>query len=53
MQAKHLQEVRAKLDERIQVLEALLQSEREVAERKIARLADELERCRSSSVTAE
>jgi len=50
VQVKHLQDVRGKLDERIQVLEALLESEREVAERKIARLTDELERCRSSSV---
>jgi chromosome segregation ATPase len=50
MQVKHLQDVRSKLDERIQVLEALLESEREVAERKIARLTDELERCRSSSL---
>jgi chromosome segregation ATPase len=49
MQVKHLQDVRGKLDERIQVLEALLQSEREVAERKIARLTDELDHCRSST----
>ena len=46
MQVRHLQDVRGKLDERIQVLEALLESEREVAERKIARLTEELERCR-------
>ena len=51
MQVKHLQDVRSKLDERIQVLEALLESEREVVERKIARLTDELERYRSSSDT--
>ena len=50
MQVKHLQDVRGKLAERIQVLEALLQSEREVAERKIARLSEELERSRSSLV---
>ena len=53
MQIKHLQEVRGKLDERIQVLEALLESEREVAERKITRLTDELERCRPSSAANE
>src|SRR5262245_36280928 len=46
MQVKHLQDVRGKLNERIQVLEALLESEREVAERKIARLTEEIERCR-------
>jgi chromosome segregation ATPase len=51
MQVKHLQDVRGKLEQRIQVLEALLESEREVAERKIARLTGELERCRSSPVT--
>jgi ferritin len=50
MQVKHLQDVRGKLDERIQVLEALLESEREVAERKIARLTEELERCHSSPI---
>ena len=50
MQVKHLQEVRGRLDKRIQVLEALLESEREVAERKIARLTEELERHRSSPV---
>lgn len=50
MQVKHLQDVRSKLDQRIQVLEVLLQSEREVAERKISRLTDELERHRASSV---
>ena len=46
MQVRHLQGVRSELDKRVQVLEALLESEREVAERKIARLTDELERCR-------
>jgi hypothetical protein len=39
--------VRGKLDKRIQVLEALLKSERDIAELKIKRLNDELERCRS------
>jgi chromosome segregation ATPase len=49
MQVNHLQDVRGKLDKRIQVLEALLESEREVAERKITPLTDEVERYRSSS----
>ncbi len=51
MHVKHLEAVRGRLDKRIQVLEALLESEREVAERKIARLTDELERYCSSSAT--
>jgi chromosome segregation ATPase len=50
MQVKHLQDVRGQLDRRIQVLEALLESEREVAGRKIARLTEELDRYRSSPV---
>ena len=37
-----LEAVRCKLDKRIQVLEALLKSEHEIAERKIKRLTDEL-----------
>ena len=44
MHVKHLEAVRGRLDKRIQVLEALLESEREVAERKIARLTEERER---------
>ena len=48
MQIKHLEGVRAKLDKRIQVLETLLKSEHEVAEIKIKRLTEELERDRSS-----
>ena len=51
MHVKHLEAVRGRFDKRIQVLEALLESEREVAERKIARLTDELERYCSSSAT--
>ena len=45
MRVKHLEEVRRKLDTRIQVLETLRESEREAAERKIAQLSDELKRC--------
>jgi chromosome segregation ATPase len=44
VQINHLEEVRGKLDKRIQVLEALLKSEREIAELKIKRLSDELQR---------
>src|SRR5262249_48025356 len=44
-QIAHLEAVRCKLDKRIQILEALLKSDREIAERKIKRLTDELE-CR-------
>jgi hypothetical protein len=47
MQINHLETVRGKLDKRIQVLEALLKSERDIAELKIRRLNDELERYRS------
>jgi ABC-type phosphate transport system auxiliary subunit len=47
MQIKYLEAVRGKLDKRIEVLEALLRSEHEVAERKIKRLNEELEGCRS------
>lgn len=46
MQIKGLQAVRGKLDKRMQVLEALLKSEHEIAERKIKRLTDDLERNR-------
>jgi hypothetical protein len=48
MQVKHLEEVRRMLDTRIQVLEALRESEREAAERKIGQLSDELKRCQLS-----
>jgi chromosome segregation ATPase len=47
MQIKYLEAVRGKLDKRIEVLEALLKSEPEVAGRKIKRLSEELEGCRS------
>ena len=47
MQITHLEAVRCKLDKRIEVLEAVLKSEHEVAERKIKRLSAELEDCRS------
>jgi chromosome segregation ATPase len=43
MQIKHLEAVRGKLDKRVQVLEALLRSEHEVAELKIKRLTEELQ----------
>jgi chromosome segregation ATPase len=46
MQIKHLEAVRGKLDKRVQVLEALLKSEHEVAELKIKRLTENLERDR-------
>jgi chromosome segregation ATPase len=46
-QIKHLDTVRTQLDKRIQVLETLLRSERDVAERKIERLANELRQRRS------
>ncbi len=39
----HLEEVRTKLDKRVEVLEALLKSEREFAERKIMRLSEQLQ----------
>jgi chromosome segregation ATPase len=52
-QIKHLETVRCKLDKRIQVLEALLKSEHEVAERKIKRLTEELARHRSESPVAD
>jgi hypothetical protein len=48
MRVKHLEEVRRKLNTRIQVLEALRESEREAAERKIGQLGNELKRCQSS-----
>ena len=50
MQIKGLEAVRCKLDKRMRVLEALLKSEHEIAERKIKRLTDDLERnrCRIS-----
>jgi chromosome segregation ATPase len=47
MQINHLEATRGKLDKRIQVLEALLKSDREIAELKIKRLSDEIERYRS------
>ena len=47
MLINHLETVRGKLDKRIQVLEALLKSERDIAELKIKRLNEELERYRS------
>jgi chromosome segregation ATPase len=47
MQINHLEGICRKLDKRIQVLEALLKSEREIAELKIKRLSDEIERYRS------
>jgi len=47
MQINHLEAIRGKLDRRVQVLEALLKSEREIAELKIKRLSDEIERYRS------
>lgn len=44
MQIRHLETVRRELDKRIQTLETLLKNEHEVAERKIKRLTDELQR---------
>jgi chromosome segregation ATPase len=49
VQINHLEAVRGKLDKRIQILEALLKSEREIAELKIERLSDELQRQQHSS----
>src|SRR5262245_2689806 len=46
-QIKHLETVRGQLDKRIQVLETLLRSERDVAERKIERLTNEVQQRRS------
>jgi len=46
-QIKHLETVRTQLDKRIQVLETLLRSERDVAERKIERLTNEVQQRRS------
>lgn len=43
-QIKHLEAVRAKLDRRVHVLEALLRSEHELADQRIKRLTDELQR---------
>ena len=43
-QIKNLQDSRSKLNERVEVLEALLKSEREVAESRIKRLTEELQR---------
>src|SRR5262249_28679336 len=43
-QLKNLEDDRARVNERIQILEALLKSEREVAESKIVRLSQELKR---------
>jgi len=53
MQIKHLKTVRGKLDKRVQVLEALLRSEQEVAELKIKRLTEELKRNRLDHSVAE
>jgi chromosome segregation ATPase len=44
VQINHLEVVRGKLDKRIQILEALLKSDREIAELKIKRLSNELQR---------
>ncbi|MGB6351326.1 MAG: hypothetical protein WBG10_14990 [Pseudolabrys sp.] len=53
-QIKHLEAVRGKLDKRIEVLEAFLKSEREVAERKITRLNEQLRRdCPANSIAGE
>ena len=43
-QIKHLEAVRAKLDRRVHVLEALLRSEHELADQRIKRLTNELQR---------
>jgi len=51
MQINHLEAVRCKLDKRIQLLEALLRSEHEVAAGKIKRLSEELERNRSDGAS--
>jgi chromosome segregation ATPase len=51
-QIKHLEAMRGKLDKRIEVLEALLKSEREVAERKISRLNEQLQRDRPANFVA-
>jgi chromosome segregation ATPase len=53
MQINHLEATRGKLDKRIQVLEALLKSDREIAELKIKRLSDEIERYRSGQSATE
>jgi chromosome segregation ATPase len=51
-QIKHLETTRGKLDKRVEVLEALLKSEREVAERKISRLNEQLQRDRPANFAA-
>jgi chromosome segregation ATPase len=50
---KHLEAVRGKLDKRLEVLEALLKSEREVAELKITRLTEQLHRDSPAQSTAD
>jgi chromosome segregation ATPase len=50
---KHLEAVRGKLDKRLEVLEALLKSEREVAERKLTRLTEQLQRDRPANFVAD
>jgi chromosome segregation ATPase len=50
---KHLEAVRGKLDKRLEVLEALLKSEREIAELKITRLTEQLQRDRPAQSTAD
>lgn len=51
-QIKQLEAVRGKLDKRVEVLETLLKSEREVAERKITRLSEQLQRERPANSDA-
>ena len=51
-QIKHLETTRGKLDKRVEILEALLKSEREVAERKISRLNEQLQRDRPANFVA-
>jgi chromosome segregation ATPase len=53
MQIRHLEAVRTKLDKRIQVLETLLRSDREIAELKIKRMTEELRRARPDHLVAE
>jgi chromosome segregation ATPase len=51
-QIKNLEDSRTRLNERVEILEALLKSEREVAESKIKRLTEELQRDHGSCVIA-
>jgi len=53
MRIKHLETVRGKLDKRVEILEALLKSEREVAELKITRLTDQLQCDRPAHTVAD